>query len=98
MMDEFSKIRQYNNPGVITGKPHPLGGSKGREDATARGGMFTLRDAAKAKGIDLQINDENFYKPPHELEKLPDQIPSGEGVVTAAIQGYGNAGLLMCIF
>ena len=91
MMDEFSKIRQYNNPGVITGKPHHLGGSRGREDATARGGMFTLREAARVMGINLEVDEENFYKPPHELEKLPDRIPEGDAV-TCAIQGYGNAG------
>lgn len=54
MMDEFSKIRQYNTPGVITGKPIPLGGSLGRGDATARGGMFTVREAAKVMDIDLK--------------------------------------------
>ncbi|MBU7024421.1 MAG: Glu/Leu/Phe/Val dehydrogenase, partial [Theionarchaea archaeon] len=51
MMDEFSKIKQYNTPGVITGKPIPLGGSLGRGDATARGGMFTIREAAKLLNI-----------------------------------------------
>ncbi len=54
MMDEFSKIKQYNTPGVITGKPIPLGGSLGRGDATARGGMFTIREAAKVLNIDLK--------------------------------------------
>ena len=54
MMDEFSKIKQYNTPGVITGKPIPLGGSLGRGDATARGGMFTVREAAKVLNIDLK--------------------------------------------
>ncbi len=53
MMDEYSVIRGYNVPGVITGKPLPLGGSAGRGDATARGGMFTIREAAKILGIDL---------------------------------------------
>lgn len=53
MMDEFSKIRQYNSPGVITGKPIPLGGSLGRGDATARGGMYTLREAANCLGLKL---------------------------------------------
>jgi glutamate dehydrogenase (NAD(P)+) len=53
MMDEFSVMRGYNVPGVITGKPLPLGGSAGRGDATARGGMFTVREAAKVLGIDL---------------------------------------------
>lgn len=54
MMDEYSKFRQYNTPGVITGKPIPLGGSLGRGDATARGGMFTIREAAKILGINLK--------------------------------------------
>jgi len=54
MMDEYSFIRGYNVPGVITGKPIPLGGSQGRGDATARGGMFCVREAGKALGIDLQ--------------------------------------------
>lgn len=53
MMDEFSKLRGYYCPGVITGKPLELGGSEGRGDATARGGMYTLREAAKFLGIDL---------------------------------------------
>ncbi len=53
MMDEFSKITGYNSFGVITGKPLALGGSEGRGDATARGGAYTVRDAAKHLGIDL---------------------------------------------
>jgi glutamate dehydrogenase (NAD(P)+) len=54
MMDEYSVIRGYNVPGVITGKPIPLGGSAGRGDATARGGMFCTREAGKALGIELK--------------------------------------------
>jgi glutamate dehydrogenase (NAD(P)+) len=53
MMDEYSVMRGYNVPGVITGKPIPLGGSAGRGDATARGGMFTIREAAKLLDVDL---------------------------------------------
>jgi glutamate dehydrogenase (NAD(P)+) len=54
MMDEYSFMRGYNVPGVITGKPIPLGGSAGRGDATARGGMFCTREAGKALGIELK--------------------------------------------
>lgn len=54
MMDEYSVIRGYSAPGVITGKPIPLGGSQGRGDATARGGMYCVREAAKVLGIDLK--------------------------------------------
>ncbi len=54
MMDEYAVMRGYNVPGVITGKPLALGGSAGRGDATAKGGMYTIREAAKILGIDLQ--------------------------------------------
>ena len=53
MMDEYSTIVGHNTPGVITGKPIPLGGSLGRGDATARGAVYTIIEAAEALGIDL---------------------------------------------
>jgi len=54
MMDEYSKIVRRHQFGVITGKPLCLGGSFGRGDATARGGMYALREAAKACSIGLE--------------------------------------------
>jgi glutamate dehydrogenase (NAD(P)+) len=54
MMDEYVKMVGFHAPGVITGKPIPLGGSQGREDATARGGMYCIREAAQVLGIDLR--------------------------------------------
>jgi len=54
MMDEYSKIAGKNQFGVITGKPLRLWGSAGRDDATARGGIYTLREAARECGIDLK--------------------------------------------
>jgi glutamate dehydrogenase (NAD(P)+) len=54
MMDEYSVLQGHNEPGVITGKPLALGGSAGRTDATARGGMYCLREAGKALGTDLK--------------------------------------------
>lgn len=53
MVDELAAIRGHNVPGFITGKPIPLGGSQGRGDATARGGMYCLREAASRRGLDL---------------------------------------------
>lgn len=52
MMDEYSVMQGYNEFGMITGKPLELGGSQGRGDATARGGMFVIREAAQVLGID----------------------------------------------
>jgi len=54
MMDEYSKLKGKNVFGVITGKPLETWGSEGRNDATAMGGMYVLREAAKYKGIDLK--------------------------------------------
>ena len=54
MMDEYETIIQEKQPGVITGKPLEVGGSAGRGDATARGGIYVLREAAKAYGVDLE--------------------------------------------
>ncbi len=54
MMDEYEALVGHREPGVITGKPLPLGGSAGRGDATARGGIYTVREAAKKMKIDLK--------------------------------------------
>jgi glutamate dehydrogenase (NAD(P)+) len=53
MMDEYEAIVGEHQPGVITGKPLAVGGSAGRGDATARGGIYVLREAVKAMGMDL---------------------------------------------
>lgn len=50
MMDTFSRLKGFNSPGVITGKPLIIGGSKGRNEATARGCVFTIQEALKDMG------------------------------------------------
>lgn len=53
MMDEYSRIREFDAPGFITGKPLVLGGSVGRESSTAKGVTIVLKEAAKLAGITI---------------------------------------------
>jgi len=50
-MDEYSRAVGRREPGVITGKPVELGGSLGRDTATARGCMIATREAFKANNL-----------------------------------------------
>jgi glutamate dehydrogenase (NAD(P)+) len=54
MMDTYSMHRGYSVTGVVTGKPVSIGGSEGRQEATGRGVVYTLQEAAKT--IDLDLN------------------------------------------
>ncbi len=53
MMDEYETIVRKHAPSIITGKPLPIGGSAGRSIATAQGGVYTVREAAKDIGLNL---------------------------------------------
>ena len=52
MMDEYETILQRHDPGVFTDKPIQIGGTEGRRDATARGGVIAVREACKMLGVD----------------------------------------------
>jgi glutamate dehydrogenase (NAD(P)+) len=54
MMDTFSMHRGYSVTGVVTGKPVSIGGSEGRQEATGRGVIYMIQEAAKT--IDLDLN------------------------------------------
>jgi glutamate dehydrogenase len=54
MLDEYNKISRVDSPGVITGKPLSVGGSRGRVAATGFGVAVTVRELAKKIGIDLK--------------------------------------------
>lgn len=54
MIDEYETLMGFREPGVITGKPVPLGGSAGRTPATAMGGIFAIREAANALDMNLE--------------------------------------------
>jgi glutamate dehydrogenase (NAD(P)+) len=53
MMDTYSMHVGYTVPGVVTGKPISLGGSEGRNEATARGTVYCIIEAARHLGIEL---------------------------------------------
>jgi glutamate dehydrogenase len=50
MMDEYNRLRQFDSPGFITGKPLVLGGSEGREKAGAQGVSICIEEAIKKRG------------------------------------------------
>lgn len=49
MADEYARIKGEWAPGVITGKPIPLGGSLGRGDATGRGGYYCMKELERTR-------------------------------------------------
>ncbi len=54
IMDTYSMHHGYTAPAVVTGKPISIGGSEGRNEATARGAVYTIIEAAKHLGMDLE--------------------------------------------
>jgi len=52
MMDEYSRLRGHRVPAVVTGKPLGLGGSRGRDTATGRGGYVCLKWLEQQRGWD----------------------------------------------
>ncbi|HME80527.1 MAG TPA: Glu/Leu/Phe/Val dehydrogenase [Candidatus Eremiobacteraceae bacterium] len=51
IMDTYSMQKGYSIPGVVTGKPIAIGGSLGRDKATARGCLYVTNEAIKELGI-----------------------------------------------
>jgi glutamate dehydrogenase (NAD(P)+) len=54
IMDTFSMHEGYSIPAVVTGKPLSIGGSEGRNDATATGVLFVTRQGARRIGMPLR--------------------------------------------
>jgi glutamate dehydrogenase (NAD(P)+) len=53
IMDTYSMHQGHSVPAVVTGKPVEVGGSEGRREATGRGVMLVVREAAKLLGMSL---------------------------------------------
>ena len=54
IMDTFSMTQGYSTLGVVTGKPIPVGGSAGRNEATAEGCFVAIDEAAKRMRLKLK--------------------------------------------
>jgi glutamate dehydrogenase (NAD(P)+) len=54
IFDTFSMNKGHSVLGVVTGKPVQIGGSLGREEATARGALYCIREALRKKEISLR--------------------------------------------
>jgi glutamate dehydrogenase (NAD(P)+) len=97
IMDTYSMNIGYSVPGVVTGKPIHIGGSLGRNEATARGCMFTIREALKHFDLKV-ISPEQWQKECEVGENEDDFCDGDEGTgykldkTAIAIQGFGNAG------
>lgn len=98
MMDEYSKLEGKNVFGVITGKPTILGGSEGRFDATARGGLYAIREAAFKLGVDLKnsrVAVQGFGNVGYHAAYLAKKLFSCEIVAVSDSSGaiYSEEGL-----
>jgi len=89
-MDTYSMHAGYTVPGVVTGKPISLGGSEGRNEATARGCVFTIVDAAAHLGMDLTkatVAVQGFGNAGYIAAKLM----TDEGSTVIAVSDTGGA-------
>ena len=98
MMDEYSKLRGYYIPEVITGKPLAVGGSPGRDDATSRGAVYTIIEAAKHLDIDLTtatVAIQGYGNAGSNLASLLHGITGSTIVAVSDSKGgiYNNLGL-----
>ena len=89
-MDTYSMHVGYTVPGVVTGKPISLGGSEGRNEATARGCVFTIVQAAKHLGMDLTTSTvavQGFGN----AGAIAAQLMADEGSTVIAVSDTGGA-------
>jgi glutamate dehydrogenase (NAD(P)+) len=83
-MDTYSMHVGHTVPGVVTGKPISLGGSEGRNEATARGTVFCIIEAARHLGIELpkaRVAVQGFGN----AGSIAAQLISDEGATVVAV-------------
>jgi len=93
-MDTYSMHVGYTVPGVVTGKPISLGGSEGRNEATARGCVYTIVEAANHVGLDLgtaRVAVQGFGNAGSIAAKLMHDEGSTIVAVSDSVGGIRNA-------
>lgn len=97
MYDEYSRIREYDSPNFITGKPLVLGGSKGREQATALGVCIAMREAAhtrKQEVNELRVIIQGFGNVGSNTARILHEMGATiVGISDAAGAMYNESGL-----
>ena len=76
MMDEYQAIHRVMAPGVITGKPIPLGGSLGRDEATGRGAFLCVEQLARVRGFEpenMTVALQGFGNAGYHVSRLLQQ-------------------------
>ncbi len=74
IMDTYSQQVGHTVPEIVTGKPIVLGGSKGREEATGRGLVYLIQEAALHIGLDLKecdSRDTRLWQCGQECRRIP---------------------------
>lgn len=90
MVDTYSMHRGEATPGIVTGKPPELGGSAGRTEATGRGCVFVIEEAAREMGMDLagaRVVIQGFGNVGANAADLLDEM--GATVVAVSDSGTG---------
>ena len=103
MADEYGKVRRAKTPGVITGKPLAIGGSVGRADAAARGGLYAIREAAELGQCRIRIREGDLSHPivrrqtlagSRNQRRISVQLEVGRQA-RAAVPGSGHGGQVL---
>ena len=90
IFDTYSMNKGHSVLGVVTGKPLTIGGSLGREEATARGSLYCIRDAVAKRDGRLRRHDvavQGFGNVGSHLAKLLHE----EGATVVAISDSATA-------
>lgn len=95
LMDTYSMNVGYSVPGVVTGKPQELGGSAGRGEATGRGCVFAIEEAARTIGMTLDKSRtavQGFGNAGSVAARLMSELGSPVVAVSDSQGGIHNSG------